>query len=79
MMKTCLFHIHILSLTANYMQVYLIYMVPHLSLLYYASLPLWAYSYLRNASTLTTVPSYGIWRGYPCPWSRVFLLYLDQL
>ena len=41
------------------MQVLLIHMVPHLSLLYYASLPLWTYSYLTKASTLTTVPSYS--------------------
>ena len=44
-MKTCLFHMHIL---ANYMQDFLIYMVPHLSLLYYTSLPLWTYIYLTK-------------------------------
>ena len=48
---------------------------PSLSLLYYTSLPLWTYSYLTKASTLTTVPSYSRhWAGASVSFGHIFLV-----
>ena len=63
-MKTCLFHIHILGLTTNLMQVFFDLHGPSLvsSILYMS-----AFS-LSKASTLITVPSYSRHKaGHPYP------------
>ena len=50
------------------MQVFLIYIVPHLCLLYYTSLPLWTYSYLTKPAPLSQCHlTQGTRWGHPYP------------